>query len=305
MRFILSSHPRLFVPAETGFLPLLETDPAELLTLHQVGIILEKIGRMNLDWANLVTDLSDFFTSLPTPNLSHIIDALYRIKLKTHQAARWGDKTPSYILYLPVIHSIFPQAQYIHVIRDGRDTALSAAQKWGGFRRAYMTEYYLLTHWVRNIKAGQAFGHGQSKDKYFELRYEDLVQDPENTLKSVCAFLKETFHPAMLDHSALARQTIGARGHIEVKQPIRTTSLQRWENEMSPFSKKLANQLAGPTLKTLGYSLTSFSSFKPPEKIKVIYYTIHFWIIDRIRTALQQAGWLKPNRGKRRIHLSK
>ncbi len=269
MRFILSSHPRLFVPAETGFLPFLDTDPTAFLTMDQVSSILDRIGRMNLDWANLVTDLSVFYTSLPVPNLPQTINALYQIKVASHVAPRWGDKTPSYVQHMPVIQKIFPQAQFIHIIRDGRDTALSAIDKWGSLRRAYLTDYYLLAHWVRNVEQGRKFGQIQKEKNYFEVQYEDLVQDPEPTIRGICDFLDESFHPNMLDHTPLALQTIGSEGHVEVKAPIRTTSLRRWEAEMEPFRKKLADNLAGPTLRALGYPLSNLGRFRYSEKIKV------------------------------------
>ncbi len=300
LRFILSSHPRLYVPAETGFLPFLNINPDAVLTVLQLGRLLEKIGRLNTEWANLVEDIPTFSESLPSPRLPHVLDALYRKMIAPQGAHRWGDKTPSYVRYLPAIQNIFSEAQFIHLIRDGRDATLSAREKWSAYQRVYMTDIYLLMQWVQNVQAGQAFGRKQNNRTYYEIRYENLVLDPESTLKDLCDFLGESFHPAMLDHTALATQVIQADGHLEVTQPIRTTSLGRWKVEMDPFRKKLADHVAGPTLQLLGYPLADQDPFSFLERVRKNLFAVHYYLIDVLRRSLINTGWLKPNRGKRK-----
>lgn len=125
LRFILARHPAFAIPDETGFLPFLDVDPRKELSAAAVTALLQRIGHLNRYWEGLVEDEAAFYVGLPRPVLPNILDALYRRKLP-QEVDRWGDKTPLYVQYIPEIQVIFPEAQFIHLIRDGRDAALSA-----------------------------------------------------------------------------------------------------------------------------------------------------------------------------------
>lgn len=302
LRFLLSSHPRIYIPEETGFLPFLVPD-REIeadLSLARVEQILERIGRLNRLWRGLVPDVPGFYQALPEPKLRHLLDALYKQQVASRGAARWGDKTPLYVRYIPTLDRIFPTAQFIHLIRDGRDAALSAREKWPG-RRPYMDPYYLLKHWVRNVETGRTAGRALGGGRYLELRYEALVQDPRSALVEVCTFLGETFHPHMLDHVPLARQVgPGPQDHVEVLQPISTASTGRWKGQMSPFEQKLADRLAAPTLRSLGYELAGLGPFSAGERTWGFFLAAKFLLLDSARRLLYALGLLTLNRGMRR-----
>ena len=302
LRFLLSSHPRIHIPEETGFLPFLAKDreiEAEL-SLARVQQIVERIGRLNRLWQGLVTDVPAFYAALPEPKLRFVLDALYRRQIAEHGAARWGDKTPVYVRYMPTLDQIFPSAQFVHMIRDGRDAALSAREKWPD-RRRYMDHYYLLKNWVRNVDAGQKAGRDLGPDRYLEVRYERLVQDPQPVLEEICSFLGETFQPAMLDHVQLARRIgPGPQGHVEVLQPISTASVGRWKTDLSPFDQKMADRLAGPTLLVLGYELAESGPLSAGDTARWLFLAARFRLVDGTRGLLYALGVLTLNRGMRR-----
>jgi hypothetical protein len=301
LRFILSSHPRIYVPEETGFVPFLVSDSevdAEL-SLGRVGAILERIGQLNRLWDGLVDDVRTFYRSLPQPTLMWLLDHLYRLHIADHHAARWGDKTPLYVQYVPLLGRIFPTAQFVHLIRDGRDAALSARQKWPG--RRYMDTYYLMSHWVRNISAGRQAGSRLGTDRYLELYYEELVHQPRAAVERLCAFLGEEFQPQMLQQDQLARKVgPGPQKHTEVQQPISAGSVGRWKDQMTAFDQKVAGQLAGPTLSALGYEQAEVGSFSPAEWIRFFALTIRYEVANAIRDLLYGLGVLTLNRGMRR-----
>ncbi len=299
LRFILSSHSRLHIPAETGFLPYLGVNPARLLKLADVEQLLDRIASLNTEWAGLVPDLEKFYAALPEPCLAHLLDALYHTQITPTGAARWGDKTPGYIYHLPALYRIFPQAQFLHVIRDGRDVVLSASKKWGA-ARWYMDEYYLLKNWVKAVELGHAFGQELNAQSYLEVRYDDLVRQPEATIKAVCLFLAEEFQPAMLDHTNLAQELVGPGGHTEVLQPVHKTSVGRWQSEMSPFVLKMSARVAGPTLVEFDYPSPDEMEMTLHEKFRFARLAIKFQLSDFLRRSLTALGWLTLNRGKRR-----
>ncbi|MBN1954000.1 MAG: sulfotransferase [Anaerolineae bacterium] len=301
LRFLLGSHPRLYIPEETGFIPFLvkrrQLD-AEL-SLAQAQRVVARIGRLNHLWRDMVTDLPAFYAALPRPTLAFVLDDLYRRQIAAHGAVRWGDKTPLYVRYIPTIERIFADAQFIHVIRDGRDAALSALHKWPE-RRTYMDLYYLLKQWVNNVEAGRAAGQRLGDARYIEVRYEELVQQPLAALERVADFLGERFHPAMLDHTQLAREVgPGPQGHTEVQRPISTGSVGRWRSQMTPFERKMAERIAGETLAALGYERPAPGSLNAAERAALLLRGARYWLTNALRSTLYASGILTLNRGMR------
>jgi hypothetical protein len=301
LRFLLSSHPRIYIPEETGFIPFLiakeqiDTD----LTFTQVKSILERIGQLNHLWRGMVKDVPAFYRALPEPKLGYLLDALYHHQIANYGATRWGDKTPVYVRYIPTIDRIFPSAQFVHVIRDGRDATVSAQEKWPD-RRLYMDNYYLLRNWVKNVETGQTAGAYLGPGRYLEVHYERMVQDPIHTLQQVCGFLDESFHPDMLNHPRLARQIgPGPQGHVEAMQPISTASIGRWKTRMTPFDQKMANRLAGQTLLALGYELAEVGALSATETARLLLLAGKFCLTDTARSLLYAFGALTLNRGMR------
>lgn len=300
LRFMLSTNSRIYVPDETGFLPFLRARVERPLTRAQVQAVLDRIGRLNRFWSGMIHDVDAFFEALPEPRLARVVDALYQMRAAEHGAVRWGDKTPLYVQYLPYLHRLFPEAQFIHVIRDGRDATLSAMEKWSR-GKPYLDPYYLLKNWVRNVRAGQAARSTVGIDRYLEVRYEALVTHPEATMRQTCEFLEEPFEPQMLDPTRLAVTVGGGLDHhVEVQRPITQVHVKRWVTEMTTFEKKLADHLAGPTLAALGYSLAGMDVFTPAERFRLGYLATKFGLNDTMRTLLYKRGILTLNRNRRR-----
>lgn len=298
LNFILSSHPRLYVPAETGFVPFLLKDFSAELSPDDLRSLLERIGRLNRAWSGMVADIPALYAALPEPRLAYVLDTLYRRKAAEYGALRWGDKTPSYVLYIPALNEIFPTAQFVHLIRDGRDATLSAQEKWGR-RRWYMDNYYLLKNWVRCVKRGQAAGRKLDPSRYLEVRYENLVRDPEPEIRRICEFLEEDLHADMLDHTRFAHRQIRPGGHVEVREPISTASVRRWETQMSAFDRKVADRVAGRTLSSLGYQLANLGPLSATETARLFFLASKYRVTDLGRRTLTALGMLTLNRGKR------
>ena len=303
LRFMLSSHPNIFIPDETGFIPHLvkPNHIGDNLSLTEVDSLLDRIGNLNYQWRNLVTDIPTFYQNLDSPNLMNLLDVLFRKVVADQNAIRWGDKTPLYVRHIPLISMIFPQAQFIHVIRDGRDATLSAQQKWGLAEFWYMDNYYLIKNWVTNVMIGRRDGTRLPKSQYFELRYEQLVQDPAINLHQICKFLGEKYHPKMLNHNNLALQVgPGPDQHTEVMQPISTSSVGRWYSEMSVFDKKMTDRLAGHLLLELGYDRPEVELFTTQEYFRLKYLAGKYNIVKFIRNSLYKTGFVTLNRNMRR-----
>ena len=300
LRFMLSSHPHLSVPDETGFLPFLDTNPRQELDPAAVTVLLQHIGRLNRFWDGIVEDEAAFLAGLPQPTLPFVLDALYRLQAPP-DTARWGDKTPLYVQYMPQIEAIFPETQFIHVIRDGRDAALSARAKWGG-SKPYMDLSYLLRNWVRNVQTGRAAGKLLGPHRYTEVRYEALVTDPRGTLQDLCRYLGEPYDAAMLDYSRLARSEGGGiDAHLEAQEPLHAASIGSWRREMTPFERQMAQAIADPLLTELHYDPdANLPPMSNADRLHLAWLSAKFKTLDTLRTWLYRRGLRTLNYNRRK-----
>ena len=176
---------------------------------------------------------------------------------------RWADCTPEHILYLDQIHQTIPDALVIHVIRDGRDVALSTEkQKWirtfswdkgGELLAAGMFWEWMVFHGRR---AGQKLG-----PNYKEVRYEDLVLRPQETLTELSSFVGQD-----LDYDQILKSGIGsvskpntsfASGGNSASKEVEFNPVGRWKQALSEQAATELECAIGPALTELGYPLST------------------------------------------------
>ena len=295
LRSILCGHSQIDIPDETGFLAHLGRYQSRRLSREEIEQLVGDLGRMNHEWSGLVDDVDTFCESLPESTLRHALDALYRIK--TNDAARWGDKGPSYVRVLPTINKIFPDAKFIHIIRDGRDSVLSALKKWSD-RYWYYDTYYLLQTWKQNVTLGRQAASWLGPERYLEIRYEELVENTEATVRKICDFLDEPFEATMLENTAAGKRIAGPTGHHEVAAPVSVGSVANWKTKMTVFDQKLSEQMVGPLLRDLGYDVPEMPAMTIGERIKKTQMAVRYLSLDLAKRLLFASGWLKMSREK-------
>ena len=302
LRFLLMSQPRLYIPPETGFLPDIYRYHGRELSPTETRSLLEHIGELNYEWDQVVTDVDSFIATLPKPTLQHVVDRLYRERMRSLNAVRWGDKTPIYVRYIDQLNDIFPQSQFIHIIRDGRDASLSAVKKWGA-SSWHLNHYYLMANWKRNIDAGRTAGEWLGPKRYIELRYEELVADPTKQVSRLCEFLDESFDPDAIDQTQKANKPEYECHHVEVTRPISRNSIGRYKNEMSSTDRMIASAIAGHQLEELGYEVEP-KRRSIADNLRLCRDGTKFLVVDRLRSLLYFLGLLNlsHSKAKRRIH---
>ena len=179
------------------------------------------------------------------------VTAPFRAYARWKGKGRWGDKTPVYVEDIPLLAALFPHARFVHVLRDGRDVALSMMD----LDRLHRGPASPALFWARRVRRGRADGSALGPRRYTELRYEDLVEDPERALRPLCEFLDLPFDPAVLEHRE--------GGSDLVPEPLRwmhrrldlppTKGLRDWRTEMSPRDAARFQVVAGSALAEFGY----------------------------------------------------
>lgn len=238
LRVMLDAHPAIACGPESHFL----TDP-RFREFHEH--FRNTWWRRGEGFGYAKEDLDDLFRDLAR--------GWFETYMRKRGKRRWADKTPQTIHCLPYLWELFPTARFVHLIRDGRDVACSILpQTWGPSTIEEAAE-----RWVDCIWKGVI--HRADTARYTEVRYEDLVKDPEAEVRRVLAWIGEEWDPCVLEyHRDVAdnpEKTESSAG--QVAQPLYTSSLGRWRRDLTPKQVKAFERIAGETLEFLGYGLAS------------------------------------------------
>ena len=164
---------------------------------------------------------------------------------------RWGNKTPKALLHLAELAIVYPDAQFIHVIRDGRDSASSQTRRGPHHRTA--VEGALL--WRTGMRTGRQAGLRLGPDRYLEVRLEELLSSPEGQLRRMCAFLGEDFDQSLLHSHMSAKERIppsSLPSHPRIGDPPRPLPPNR-ESTATGLMQRAVAALIHAELEELGY----------------------------------------------------
>lgn len=167
-----------------------------------------------------------------------------------------GEKSPGYCRHLPRLHALLPWVKIVHLIRDGRDIALSI-KDWGkGAAKLDLWKSEPIAAgalwWRRDVERGCGDGRALPGHLYREVRYEDLVTEPDRTLRELSGFLGLPFDPSMAEyHRGRVKQNAGLSAKAAWLPP--TKGLRDWRAQMSARDRELFQAIAGESLSMLGY----------------------------------------------------
>lgn len=229
---------------------------------------------------------------------AELVGALYSEFAAARGKALAGEKSPDYVRRLPMLQALFPQSRFLHIIRDGRDVALSTIE-WaredkgpGRFKLWQKEPMAVCALWWRwLVSVGQKDG-ARLGAAYREVSYEKLVAQPEESLRGLATFLELPFAPEMLTyHEGKIRDRPNLSAKSAWLPP--TPGLRDWRAQMAERDLELFEVLAGDLLTALGYErrVNSPSS----ETIAVAERCQQWWDAEmqrrgRARTAERMAG---------------
>jgi Sulfotransferase family len=273
LRFMLDAHPQLAIPPETGFFwiaPELNETGDRLREQFFNAVI--NYPPQAPAWADFEIPAEVFWSALQAIdpfNSSEGFRAFYRLYAARLDKPRFGDKTPIYCKSLDLIRTLLPEARFIHLIRDGRDVALSLRRMWFSPGSEMKTQ---AAYWRDCVLAARQNGIGRRD--YLEVRYEDLVLNTRTTLERVCQYIELSFDEAMLSYHTRAPTRLEEHkgrwnkdGSILLPQELRLAQQRRsmeppdptcvfaWKTAMTFDERKDFELVAGDLLQELGYEV--------------------------------------------------
>lgn len=262
LRRMLDAHPELAITPETHWIPRyleqgIGVTPEGIATPELVSSLIAspKFSRTGIRRGELESLLQ---TSDPMP-YADFVRGFFDLFGHIQGKPLVGDKTPGYVRCLPLLHELFPESRFVHLIRDGRDVALSAL----GWRRAsklaarfstWKTHPVLTAAlwWEQHVRDGQEAGESLGSGTYHEVRYEALIADPTGEAQSICAFLDLAYDEAMLRyHEGRTRSEPGLSAKKAWLPP--TPGLRDWRAQMRREDVERFEAMAGELLDELGF----------------------------------------------------
>ena len=259
---MLDSHPLLAVANDTHFIPralagMGEANPELTPELAEKVWAYHRFNRLGLTRDDLDAAAADSHT------YSTFVSRLYDTFGRKRQKPLAGEKTPDYARHIPVLHGLFPRARFVHIVRDGRDVALSALDwatpKKGPGRWTLWDSHPVATcalWWRWQIEGALDARLLLGPGVVHEVLYEDLVAAPETQLRRIARFLDLEYDSAMEQYNrGKIRQDSNASAKSAWLSP--TSGLRDWRQQMAPDDVSVFQALAGDLLNALGYETTT------------------------------------------------
>ena len=271
LRTMLNQHPALGMPKETKFLL------GAWRRRDQWGDLNEPKNKTKLiNW--IVTRQGSRFdaTGIPAeqaiehlknapPTLGSVLGAVFELYAIRRGSQRWGDKRPGYVRHINAIRSLFPDAQIVNVVRDPR-AAIASMRRLGWYNGSIVEATDL---WVRSVGAGVRANERLDASTIHDLRYEDLVEEPEHTIKGLIFFLNldQAGIQAMMGyHRSDDLPTL--EYHSRVATPLDKSRILGWESDLNTGEIAFIEKVTADLMNHYEYPTTKSDISAPVELLK-------------------------------------
>jgi hypothetical protein len=225
-----------------------------------------------------VLDTNKVYEELFDRSYRGVIETIFKQFANYHHMVRWGDKTPEYLFDLPMLHRLFPEAQYIHIVRDGRDVALSSFLTPFGPKNGVTA----AMAWVEQMKLVQAFWESLPEGQYVEIRYEDFLSDPVAVFGKLIAFLEIDDPAGVLLHFI----------EQNIPQDLKAGNFMKWRTQLSEKEKLAFERVAGDMLSRYGYERV-YAHTTPLTPVEKACWMVHHHICKRTMKGYWHDNWYK------------
>jgi hypothetical protein len=262
LRLMLTCHPNIAIPPEGGFAVSLywKYGRSRAFSPEIIQRFVKDYYLVDgqIEWGLTPSMLLRTLARTSIQQYSDLVAAVYRlysqIQFPGERKSRWGDKNNHYLHHIPLLSSMFPNAQFVHIVRDGRDVFCS-----------YQNVPFLSSkdvievafEWLYNVTTLQ---RDLAATNYIEVKYEDVVQSPEQEMQRVCELLGESYSEKMLNFAKENRER-----HLEPARKLSWKQLtlegithkqvNRWQRILSQGDRLLFECIARSQLQHYGYVL--------------------------------------------------
>ena len=253
---MLNAHPRVAITPETKFMPFYwaKSDRyGDLAGDEAFGRLIEDIVSTD-DLREWGVPAAEFRTAAwaGERTFGAVFGTILDLFARAKRADIRGEKSPGHVLYMREIKDVFPQARFVHLVRDPRAVVNSRReQSW--CRPKGIRENSLF--WVEQVAAGMKGARKLGRD-IITVRYEDLIEHAEKTLRNLCSSLGISFEPVMLDywkHNHRLLDLDREPWNVNASRPLQPDRVNRWRSQFSVDEVLEIETIAWPLMRTFGY----------------------------------------------------
>lgn len=233
-RLILDAHPHIAIGEETGFMAALAATKRIPHWRHGEGWY-QRIG-----WSDEEFDA----------RLREFHAGMFERYARGQGKQRWGEKTPFHSRYLPQMASVFPDAVFAGIVRHPGAVVNSLVRKF------HYTVADAAAYWVSTNSEILRGGLELGEERFALLRYEDLVQQPEGTLRELMDWLDEPWSDDLLRHNDVQTARGAPRlsnGNTRTRDPIMPDLADRWAHDLDAAQREVLATRTGELARFLGY----------------------------------------------------
>lgn len=208
----------------------------------------------------------------------------------------WVDQQPGHVLYLWRLFRHFPNAKVVHIIRDGRAVAASIMPLDWGPNEIYAAARF----WQKRVGLGYAAASFLGPDQLLHVRYEDLLREPEATLRRIADFLGVAYHEGMLRASGLSVPSFTKDQHSLVGRSLDPGRIEAWQKTLTRRQIEIFERLTDNLLEPLGYELVSDPGSRHlglAEKVFLIAADQMKKVVNALRFERRRRAFLRNPRG--------
>lgn len=279
LSLMVGAHPRIAVPYPVSgmWYELAKTNgPIEApMERGQVNRLVQQLldHRRITDW-DVDLDQETIFANMRGSAFKDVLCAVYETYASCKGKEHWVQMDINNLDHLTELNGWFPDARFVHIVRDGRDVALSnQTMPYGAGNIAECAH-----SWNLRVAKARAIGSVLHPERFHELKYEDLVLDPEAVLRSLCSFLHVEYSPKMLAYRSLIDEKVPKDREWlwpNLREPLDHNKVAQWKRNMTPTQRIVFEEIAGALLGELGYETLEKIPRSIRAELLLLFYQIN------------------------------
>ncbi len=295
LRTLFDAHPNVAIPLECAFIINMESkygnvknwDEEKLLSFFTDVQLHIKFDTWKLNLDDLKADLLLYKGEYTFQDICKVVYLNYNSIFNKEKIAWIGDKNPVYATYTPKLLKLFPDAKFIHLMRDPRDNIISL--KNVDFEGPFVA--LLAYRWVHSAK--RIFRLKQKyPERFYTIRYEDLVKDPHRYYREMCDFLNVPFNSLVFDFYKRGPEVLKAynvelvmKYHKSLLSPINADKVDVWKKQLPETDIRVTENVAGGWLEKYGYE-RRFRKTDPVAFMRSVPWLLYGWALYFVRDVI-------------------
>ena len=244
-------------------------------------------------------------------SLIEVFNSIYSLKAEYSNARYWCCKSMANFKYANEFEELDIKPFYIYLYRDGRDVALSFKKAIVGSKHTY----HIAKQWKEDQEHCLQLKGSFGENRFFSICYEQLLANPENTLKRLCGFLKIPFNNSMLEYyNSEESWTTACSGKMwkNVSQPLLKNNTNKFLKHLSDEDQAIFECIAGATLEKLDFKLYKTKFLNSFSKKDIEKFNIENELLKQktlvnaceedLKRKKEQLNLLKEIRNRNNVH---